>query len=98
MPLKWTSTKEESETALKIAKRAKALGVNSDLIDIQMDIEATHCNGCPLDLDRFLAFPDFDFLHDVCGIRDHLSRKTGKLGDFFLPRCTRRQAVAEVSK
>lgn len=52
-----------------------------------MDLAATHANGCKLDLDKLLAFDNFNFAHDVFGIREHLDRKTGKLKDFFLPRC-----------
>lgn len=52
-----------------------------------MDLTACHCNGCELDLDRLLLAPDPDFGHDVCGIRRHIDRRTGKLGGCFLPRC-----------
>jgi hypothetical protein len=73
-----------------IAKRAVEVasrnGVVIDLMETNMDLTATHCNGCPLDLTRFLAAPDSDFGHDLFGIRRHLDRKTGKLGGCFLPR------------
>ncbi len=59
--------------------------------EVMMDITATHANGCPLDLDKLLAAPDFDFAHDVFGIRRHLDRTTGELRDFFLPRCSVKQ-------
>jgi hypothetical protein len=57
---------------------------------IIMDLNATHCNGCRLDLDRLLAAEDFDFTHDVYGIRRHLNRNTGKLEGFFVPRLAER--------
>jgi hypothetical protein len=58
-----------------------------DLLETEMDITATHCNGCPLDLEKFLAAPDGDFGHDVFGIRHHINRRTGELENMFLPRC-----------
>lgn len=60
----------------------------------EMDLTATHLNGNPLDLEKFLAAPDFDFIHDIDGIARHLDRETGKLGDCFSPRCSRPEARA----
>lgn len=51
-----------------------------------MDLSACHANGCPLDFKRLADFPDFDLLHDVCGISAHIDRRTGKLEDCFIPR------------
>src|ERR1017187_412510 len=55
-------------------------------LDVLMDLEACVANGNPLRLDELLAASDFNFFHDVCGIRQHLDRDTGKLQDFFSPR------------
>lgn len=44
-------------------------------------------SGCELDLQKLLDAPDGDFGHDVFGIRRHINRQTGELGDCFLPRC-----------
>ena len=63
--------------------------VDRPKLDLAMDIEATHCNGCPLDLDKLLAFKDFDFFHDIYGIINCLDRDTGELKECFLPRCSR---------
>lgn len=54
-----------------------------------MDLEATNCNGCPLNFQKLLDFPDFDFNHDIAGIRRHIDRSTGRLGDCFSPRCSK---------
>lgn len=54
------------------------------------DIIIVHLNGCPLDLKALLKASDFDFLHDVCGIREHLDRRLGKLRNDFVPRYTKR--------
>lgn len=51
-----------------------------------MDVTACHMNGCPLDLQKLLNFPDPDLLHDMMGICKHLDRTTGQLQNHFLPR------------
>ena len=55
-------------------------------IDVLMDIEATHNNGCPLRLSDLWAADNFNFFHDIFGIRRHLNRTTKKLEDCFVPR------------
>lgn len=55
-------------------------------MSIHMDIIATHANGCPLRLLGLLEADAFNFTHDVCGIRRHLNRNTGKLENCFVPR------------
>lgn len=90
--LNWTATKEETESIDKIAHRAAKLaneltGGDWKMFDFLMDIQACHLNGCPLDLDLLLSFPNFDFSHDVFGIRKHINRNTGKLENCFKPRC-----------
>lgn len=84
--IKFTATREESEIISKIARRASEMDHRYPLTDYCLDIEACHCNGCPLDLERLLKADDFNFAHDVFQIRSHLNRKTGKLVDCFLPR------------
>lgn len=78
----------------KIAQRARALwldhGIDRSLLDIDMDITATHCNGNPLRLADLRAADDFNFMHDVGGIARHLDRETGFLMDHFSPRFSRR--------
>lgn len=80
-----------------IAHRAVALagtnGIKLKLMDVEMDVNATHTNGCPLRLADLLKADDFNFLHDVFGIRRHLDRDTGELRNCFLPRCARPQRV-----
>lgn len=67
--------------------------MGADVLSLTMDITACHCNGCPLDLTRFLAADDFNFAHDFAGIHRHIDRTTGKLGDCFLPRFHAREAT-----
>lgn len=71
--------------AVDMAKEAK---IEYEYKDAQMDIAAVHLNDCKLDLQKFLSASEADFGHDAFGIRKFIDRKTGKLGDEFLPRCT----------
>jgi hypothetical protein len=51
-----------------------------------MDICATHRNGCPLRLADLLNADAFNFNHDIAGIARHINRKDGTLGGCFVPR------------
>lgn len=91
MQVKFTLSGEQLKLAGAIANRYRAMqqaaGVpKSDKRDLVMDLDATHSNGCPLDLERLAKADDFNLAHDVAGIFRHLNRKTGKLGGCFLPR------------
>ncbi len=55
-------------------------------LSLTMDITACHANGCPLNLREMLSGADFDFIHDIGGIRENINRKTGELDGCFLPR------------
>ena len=54
-------------------------------LQAMMDISAAH-KSQPLDIDRWLAADDFNFMHDLIGIHNHINRETGKLENSFLPR------------
>lgn len=60
--------------------------ITVDRVDLAMDLEAAH-SLCPLDFEQLLTASNFDFNHDIAGIRHHLNRDTGKLMDYFVPRC-----------
>ena len=85
-------SKADALTILAIGKRAmKDLAVVRrvdpfTVMEIDMDLTAVHANGCPLRLDALLAADASSFAHDVLGIRKHLDRSTGQLGDCFVPR------------
>lgn len=72
------------QRAVKVAKKH---GSKVDPEDLEMDLRATHANGCPMDFQKLLGADDFNFIHDVFGIRRHIDRSTGELTDYFLPRC-----------
>jgi hypothetical protein len=72
-----------------IVRRAKGLGVIHDVLSTEMDLCATHANGNPMDFEKLASADDFNLAHDVCGIARHLDRNTGKLENYFSPRCSR---------
>lgn len=91
MAINWNTTKEEFTQILRIVDR-----LHQDLPTAYesqprrvwiMDIQACHGNGCPLDLPILLTMPELDFSHDVLGIRENINRTTGKLDNYFVPRC-----------
>lgn len=83
-------TKDEAKTIINIAQRANAMakevGFDYPVMDADMDVTACHANGCPLKLSELASADNFNFAHDVFGIRRHIDRKTGQLQDCFLPR------------
>jgi hypothetical protein len=88
--------RSEQRVISEIATRAMGLAARwqGDLFtkqDITMDVTACHANGCPLRLEALRDADDFNFAHDILGIRRHLDRDTGKLGDMFRPRFARKQ-------
>lgn len=84
--VKFEVSKSDSLLIDKIMNRYCKLFVTANKLDVMMDVTAAHVNGCPLKLEQLANAPDFDFFHDVDGIRMHLDRSTGKLKDCFLPR------------
>lgn len=88
--INWKVTKQEAELISQIVRRAMQHIPNypDDFQTCSMDITACHANGNPLDLQNLLDAPDLDFSHDVLGIRRYINRNTGKLEDFFSPRCS----------
>lgn len=94
MTVSFDTTPKDARLITKIAERAMIIAeATGDLwvkgqtaTDFRMDLTAVHANGCPLRLDGLLAAPEYDFVHDISGIRRHLNRDTGQLEDCFLPR------------
>lgn len=79
-----------------IAHRAAGLaahaGVPVTKMHFEMDVTATHANGCPLRLQSLYEADDFNFAHDIWGIYRHLNRETGELMNCFVPRFARPEA------
>lgn len=86
MAINWNCTKEEDVLIGKIAKRAVEMGLSVDKLEVNMDVTAVHMNDCKLDLQRFLEADDFNFAHDITGIRSNIDTTNGKLRNCFLPR------------
>lgn len=94
MIIDWTQvSKDDSRLCADIASRALGFGDSRKRLDILMDLEAVHAS-VGLRLAELLAADDFNFQHDVDGIRRHLNRETGELGGHFLPRFARQQVAA----
>lgn len=86
--INWNASRLEYDFVRKIVKRAvKGIDGVTDATVVEMDIIACHLNGCPLDLEKLLNAPQFDFAHDICGITRHIDRETGELKNCFVPRC-----------
>lgn len=88
--LTFCATEEETAIIMRIVDRAAdyfmELDRDFDKLRAMMDIEAAHCNGCPLRLEDLAKAPMFDFMHDIVGIAVNMDRDTGKLSNMFLPR------------
>ncbi len=88
--MKFSATRDEITAITLIAQRAvriaRRMDVEYKMSDAMMDIEAAHSNGMRLKLNELALADDFNFTHDVFGIRRHLDRTTGELGDCFVPR------------
>lgn len=94
MTISLKASKDDAALIEQIAARAfEDQAGDTPMLEFMMDITAAHLNGRPLDLARFLEGPDFDFAHDVWGIRNHLNRETGQLENCFLPRYATKQAA-----
>lgn len=93
--INFNTTKEEDVIISSIVDRAVRLSLieneGENRSDLMMDLTATHCNGTPLDFEKFLRFDDFNFVHDIYGIMGNIDRTTGKLENCFLPRCAKQE-------
>ena len=99
--LRMEATRSEIQLILAIVKRFEAItegGVPLERLTLVMDVEACHCNGCPLDLEALAnAARDVDLVHDVAGIHRHLNRETGELEDCFRPRYASRVGASPLA-
>jgi hypothetical protein len=91
MPItNWEITREDFALLTQVADRAlrELTEYPDDKRTLVMDLNACHSNACPLDFVGLLAASLQDFSHDICGIRTHINRDTGKLdeGGPFMPR------------
>ena len=90
--IEWNASKHECDLIRKIVIRAvedldiQPNGNGDTFMSLLMDIEAVHCNGNPLKLKELLNADDYNFLHDVHGIRGNIDRRTGALLNCFSPR------------
>lgn len=92
--VKFTTTAQEFDLIERVCARYESLALEhgfkpyDDRMSRVMDLSAVHSNGNPMDFEKLLAAPEFDFIHDIDGIMRHLDRRTGALQGFFSPRCS----------
>jgi hypothetical protein len=86
---------EIAERAMKLTE-ARAHDFFSKM-DVAMDLTAVHANGNPLRLEGLRDADDFNFAHDILGIRRHLNRETGRLEDGFRPRFSMPRAACHAA-
>lgn len=88
----WTQKpQEETDLITQIAVRATEELKDRDstpLVIWMMVIESWH-QVCPLNLSKLLGAGLFDFLHDVCGMAQHIDPDTFEPVRKFLPRATK---------
>jgi hypothetical protein len=93
LPIRFDATRDEFALIIQIVDRACRMDLlDDDATSLRMDLDVTHSNGCPLDLQKLLDAPDFDFQHDIIGIQRHLDREDlsptgGQLLNCWRPRC-----------
>jgi hypothetical protein len=88
--INWNASESDIRTINKITDRAVAIAASrGDCLDrasLMMDVTACHLNGNPLKLEALSEADDFNFIHDVYGICNHIDRESGHLRDCFSPR------------
>lgn len=102
MRVSFEATRAEFTLIVRICERYEARLRKLEIAvpersDLLMDITAAHCNGCKLKLVELLEAEDFDFAHDVSGIRSHINRENGRLEGQFLPRYAAPERAQEVA-
>ncbi|WP_309628187.1 hypothetical protein [Brevundimonas sp.] len=101
MPVSFDVSDEDAGLISTIVDRAEELclaqGETLDRLSTTMDLTACHANGCPLDLTKLAKADNFNLTHDVFGIARHLDRTTGRLRDFFDPRCSLPEAQRDAA-
>lgn len=94
------TSKADYDLINRIVLRALTLcaanGVKYDRMTAFMDISTCH-ETTPLRLQDLLDANEFNFIHDILGIRQHMNRKTGQLDNCFIPRFTQRNKIKTVS-
>nr|WP_298797466.1 hypothetical protein [uncultured Acetobacter sp.] len=102
MSVKFNATPAEMRIIKRIGRRAAVLlrrhgsdqNYGAIRLSVIMSLNATHSNGCPLDLGRLVQADDFNLLHDVMGISKYIDTETGRLTQCFLPRFAKRECAA----
>ena len=71
----------------KVVDRAvNELDVYKDEVSYRCDLLTAHTD-IGLDFEKLLAFPIYDFVHDMRGIANNVDRYKNKVENGFVPRC-----------
>lgn len=91
MTVSFEATAETKKLIQRVAERGAGIRAwqtrGFNMIDCEMCLIVCHNCGCPLDFQKLLDAPQADFTHDILGIIGNINRETGKLDNFFDPRC-----------
>ncbi|HUS98456.1 MAG TPA: hypothetical protein VMX97_17150 [Hyphomicrobiaceae bacterium] len=85
-------TKDDMLAIHKIALCAADGDPACDVMALEMDLQACHTHGCPLDLGRMAQASRAELMHDVLGIDQCLDRETGHLRHCFVPRFAKKES------
>lgn len=74
------------ETIIKIAKRAESMNLLMfDRLSLILDLECA-AEKFNLRLGELLNADNLNFTHDICGIQNHINRRTMQFENHFIPR------------
>lgn len=93
MMIKFDGTQKQQKFAADILRKKNLNEIKSknDIQEHVMDLIATHNHCQKLDFKKLLESSEFDFLHDIFGIRKNLDRIEIVLKNNFLPRCSQKE-------
>lgn len=95
--INWDASKEDAALIRKIVARASKEAASchkKQRLEFEMSLTAYHLNDRPLRLQEMLDGRLFDLLHDLHGLHNTVSRKTGKVVGLFLPRYAEKRTEA----
>jgi len=84
--ISWDISAKDFDLILMIVIRVTKIVPVKERMNVLMDVQACHCNGCKLNLDELLKSDKRNFLHDIAGISKNINHETGKLDNHFWPR------------
>ena len=82
----WSKSTVDTKTLIAIMDKCEEFtGSWVERSSVMMDLTTADI-AMDIDWDAMLEAGGYDMMHDVCGIVQHLDRKTGEIKNFFRPR------------